>query len=133
MKPEIHKEKVKKYGSFLYCPQRDCLCFGCDTDDGTCGRQTCCLDDPEYIKLQKRIKENMRINARKEREEREAEKKNPPAPIRRQRKSAADVLREQIARKEALAVRLYRENKPKKADAVMREAMALRAKLRRLK
>ena len=47
-------------------------------------------------------------------------------------KSAADMLREQIERKERFARTLYRENKPRKADRVMHEVMTLQAKLRKL-
>lgn len=132
MKPEIRKMKVEKYGSFLYCPAKDVLCFGTDTEDGTCRHDICLLDDPKYVKQQEQIEQRRKANAKREREERLKEIKDPPAPIRRQRKGAADVIREQIDRKERFARTLYRENKPRKADRIMHEVMTLQAKLRRL-
>lgn len=131
MKPEIRKEKVEKYGSFLFCPDRQNLCFGCDTDDGSCKYSSCLLDDPAYIKKQAEIEERRKENNRREIEKRKREAADPPAPVRRQRRSAVDILKEQIERKEAFARKLYRENKPRKADAVMREVMGLQAKLRK--
>lgn len=59
MKEEIRKERVNKYGSFLYCPAKGCLCFGRETDQ-KCKYPTCLLDDPEHLALQQRIKENQK-------------------------------------------------------------------------
>lgn len=132
MKPEIRKMKMEKYGSILFCPEKSVLCFGTDTDDGSCRHKSCLLDDPAYLKKQNEIKERIAVNARREQERRKIEHHDPPAPIRRQRKSAADMLREQIERKERFARTLYRENKPRRADAIMHEVMALQAKLRKL-
>lgn len=132
MKPEIREERVKKYGSFLFCPEKNTLCFGTDTEDGNCKHEHCLLDDPAYLKKKAQIAVRIEENDRREREERRREAQAPPAPIRRQRKSAADMLREQIERKERFARTLYRENKPRRADAVMHEVMVLQAKLRKL-
>lgn len=74
MNPEVRKNKVKKYGSFLYCPDRATLCFCCNTENGTCERGSCILDDPEYIALQRRIEENRAKNAEEEKAARAAEK-----------------------------------------------------------
>ena len=132
MNPEIREERVKKYGSFLFCPEKNTLCFGTDTEDGSCKHKSCLLDDPAYLKKKAQIAARIEENDRRERERRKAERLNPPAPIRRQRKSAADMLREQIERKERFARTLYRENKPRRADAVMHEVMILQTKLRKL-
>lgn len=132
MNPEIRKMKVEKYGSFLFCPEKEVLCFGIYTPDGSCKHKSCLLEDQAYIKKQKEIDERIRENDRREREERRREAQEHLAPIRRQRKSAADMLREQIERKERFARTLYRENKPRKADRVMHEVMTLQAKLRKL-
>ena len=59
MKTEIRRERMKKYGSILYCPAQDCKCFGRDTDE-ECRHEKCLLQDPEYIALQKRIEEKRR-------------------------------------------------------------------------
>ena len=90
------------------------------------------MDDPEYVAHIKKVEHNLKLALEREKQEREREKHEPPAPVRRQRKSAADMLREQIERKERLARTLYRENKPRRADVVMHEIMTLQAKLRKL-
>ena len=59
MKTEIRKERMKKYGSILYCPAQDRKCFGRDTDE-ECRHEKCLLQDPEYIALQERIEKKRR-------------------------------------------------------------------------
>ena len=61
MDEKIRKERFEKYGSFLFCPKRNVLCFGRDTDE-ECKRGSCLLDDPDYQDLQKRIEENQKKN-----------------------------------------------------------------------
>lgn len=133
MQPKTRKERVAEYGSFLYCPKKDTLCSDMDSDDGICVRSVCYLEDPEYIKLQERIAEKIRENARREQEEKAKEIQSPPAPIRRQTKTGVQLLEEQIKKREAKARSLYRANKPRAADSVMRDVMALQAKLRKMR
>jgi len=133
MQPEVRRERVEKYGSFLFCPKRETICFHINTPEGICERQICCKDDPEYIKQQNKIEENRRKNAEKEHLEREAEKLDPPTPIRRQTKSKIDLLEKTIAAKEKKAQQLYRSNKPKLADSMMQEVMILRRQLKQTK
>ena len=45
MDEKIRRERFEKYGSFLFCPARNVLCFGRMTD-GECKHDTCLLDDP---------------------------------------------------------------------------------------
>lgn len=130
---KTRKERVAEYGSFLYCPDKDTICSAMDNDDGICRRTLCYLEDPEYLKRQERIRRNVEANARQEREKRIKENEVPPAAIRRQIKSSAQILEEQIRRKEEKARRLYRANKPRAADSVMREVMTLQARLRKVK
>lgn len=132
MKSEIRKEKVEKYGSFLFCTYKGCLCFGCYTDDGSCKYELCLLDNPKYIQKQAEIEQRIKENDLREREERKHKQENASAPIRIQRKTTKDLLEEQIKIKENYARRLYRTNKPKKGDSVMREIMILNAKLKKL-
>ena len=61
MNEELRKSRFREYGSFLYCPRKDCLCFGRDTDQ-ECKHAKCLLEDPEYLELQERIEENRRKN-----------------------------------------------------------------------
>lgn len=132
MNPEIRKMKVEKYGSFLFCPNKEVLCFGTYTPDGSCKHGKCLLEDPAYLKKQKEIKKNMEENNLREQARRKAEHDDPPAQIRRQQKSKIDMLREQVRKKEELAKKLYHDNKPKRGDAVMHEAMLLQGKLRKI-
>ena len=48
MNEELRLQRVAQYGSFLYCPMRDVLCFARFTDE-ECAHDSCILDDPEYI------------------------------------------------------------------------------------
>lgn len=130
MDEEIRKARSRQYGSFLYCPDRDCLCFGRETDL-ECKHESCILDDPEYQALQKRIEENRKRNELK------ALRENPNTShrqvIRRQTKTAAELLEERIRRKEQYARECYRANYPKRGDDIVYEIVRIRAKLRKLK
>jgi len=137
MQPKSRKERVAEYGSFLYCPERDRLCFALNNDEGICERKSeqepCFIDDPKWLAKQEEIEINLQENARREQEEKAKEMQSPPAPIRRQTKTGVQLLEEQIRRREAKARSLYRANKPRAADSVMREVMALQAKLRKMR
>lgn len=133
MQPKSRKQRIEEYGSFLFCPEKDTLCFGMDNPEGICERALCFLEDPEYIAQQKRIAKTMEENVRKEQAEREREKLKPPAPIRRQTKTKAQYLQEKIQYKEEKARSLYRANKPKAADSIMHEVTILRGKLQKMK
>ena len=124
MNPEIQKSKVEKYGSFLHCPDRNRLCFCCNTEDGTCGRASCILDDPEYIALQERIEKN-RIRNQTEKDQ-EVEETPPP------QKSRAQIIRGEIAKLENYARKYYRTNRPKKGDEVIGQIMMLQRELNAL-
>lgn len=125
MNEELRKSRFREYGSFLCCPRKDCLCFGRDTDQ-ECKHAKCLLEDPEYLELQERIEENRRKNQM-------AEKKEEPPRIRRQTKSRAQILEEEIQRKEKYARACYRSNRPRAGDNATYEIVRLRAKLRELK
>lgn len=62
MREDIRKARVEKYGSFLFCPDRNVLCFGMYNEYGICSRTPCCLDDPEYVTKKEQIAENVRHN-----------------------------------------------------------------------
>lgn len=133
MRQEVRKERIEKYGSFLFCPERETICFHIDTPDGKRARSICCKDDPEYIRQQEIIDENRRKNAEEEEKKRQQEKLDPPAPIRMQTKSRKDWLEEKIAYKENRAQQFYKNNKPKIADQIMHEVMILRRQLQTMK
>ena len=125
MNEELRKSRFREYGSFLYCPRKDCLCFGRDTDQ-ECKHDSCILEDPEYQALQRRIEENRRKNQT-------AEKKEEPPRIRRQTKSRAQILEEEIRKTEKYARACYRANRPRAGDNATYKIVRLRAKLRELK
>lgn len=125
MDEKIRTERFEKYGSFLFCPKRKVLCFGRDTDE-ECKHASCLLDNPEYQALQKRIAENRRKNQTVKKDE-------SPQRIRRQTKSRAQILEEEIQRKEKYARSCYRANQPRAGDNATYEIVRLRAKLRKLK
>ena len=121
MDEKLRIQRCEQYGSFLYCPFRDTLCFGRYTDQ-ECKYDSCILDDPEYQELQKTIEQNrIKRNAR-------SEEKQPEfiPPSRPKKRTAEDEAWEEILQKEELARKLYRKNKPKIADGLMADAMYLR-------
>ena len=123
MNEELRMQRCSQYGSFLYCPTRDTLCFGRYTDSECC-YDSCILDDPEYQALQRKILKNrIRRSANSEREEKTF---TPPS---RPKKTATDIAWDEIHAKEEQARQLYRRNKPKLADGLMTEAMYMRRKL----
>lgn len=133
IQPKSRRERIEEYGSFLFCPEKNRLCFAMDNDEGICERALCFIEDPAYIKQQERIEQNMKENAAREREVRKREKLDPPAPIRRQTKSKTDLLEQEIELKQNKAKYLYRVNKPRAADNIMHEVTMLRKQLLRVK
>lgn len=122
-------EHVKKYGSFLYCPERDTLCAYQEENvrKGTeCAREPCILDDPGYIELKKIIERNRTAASQNRSTQEDA------APIRRQNKSRQDQLREEIQRLEREARLAYRRNRPKIGEQKQYKAMMLERELRGL-
>ena len=117
MNEELRMQRCSQYGSFLYCPTRDVLCFGRYTDEECC-YDSCILDDPEYQALQERISEN-----RMKRQAKEPEPSVQEGPTKEQ------LAWKEIYKKEAIAQKLYRKNKPKIADGLMADAMYMRRTL----
>lgn len=122
MNEKIRKERFEMYGSFLFCPKRNVLCFGRMTD-AECKHDTCLLDDPEYQDLQKRIAENQKKN-----QEREHEKERTR--IRRQSKTKIELIEEAIEKKDKEARAAYRANRPDIGDLITNEVIRLLGLLR---
>ena len=121
------REHIDKYGSFLFCPERDVLCSFMENVWKTgedCGRRPCILDDPWYQKLQERIRKNLARQSKKRPKEEKA------APIRRQTKSWKDLQWEKIHRLETESARAYRENRPKVGEDKLNQAIRLERELR---
>lgn len=128
---EARQEHIARFGSFLYCPERDNYCFFMaevwDTGE-KCSRAPCIVDDPEYIKLQERIEKN-RERRRKE-AMKAAEEKEERTPIRRKTKSRKDKMLERIYALEKESETAYKRNKPRIGAEKLEQAIALRRQLR---
>ena len=128
------QEHLNKYGSFLYCPKRDTLCDHMNGMWSTgCRLARCILDDPEYQRLQERIEKNRLKKDQEQHMKREAEKKNPPAPIRDQRnriQSYIDKEMAEIQRLEEESQEAYRKNKPGRAHQLQVRAGIRRQELK---
>lgn len=125
MREDIRQVRVKIYGSFLYCPDRDTLCFAMDNEYGICERGICCLDDPEYQALQRRQKYNQKKNEERKRKEAEEERlarKN----IKNQSGCVNRAKQDQIQELEERSRQLYRQNKPDLAETAFLKAQILR-------
>ena len=134
MQVEIRKERIKKYGSFLWCPERSCLCFGIDTPSGVCKYDICLLDNPEYIAKQAEIDRRIQENAERERLEKAEEKAERQKPIiRRQTKTKEDILNDKIERLEYKIQQAYRRGRTREGDALTRELLRLNAEMRKIK
>lgn len=122
MDEKIRKERFEKYGSFLFCPKRNILCFGRDTDE-ECKHASCLLDDPDYQDLQKRIEENQKKN-----QQQECEKEHTR--IRKQTKTKIELIEEAIKKKDKEARAAYRANRPDIGDLITNEVIRLQGLLR---
>lgn len=123
------QERVKIYGSFLYCPKKDVLCSIMDSDDGICTKELCYRDDPVYLEREKEIEKRIRENSEAEWKERNKKQQE----VRPTKASKQQQLQEAIWRKTARAKKLYRQNKPKYADILMHEVMNMQGELNKLK
>lgn len=134
MQAEIRKERIKKYGSFLWCPKRSTLCFGINTSEGTCKYSHCLLDDPAYIAKQAEIERRIQENARRERLEKAEEKAKRQKPIiRRQTKTKEEVLSEKIERLEHKIQQAYQKGRMREGDILTNELLRLNAEMRKIK
>lgn len=131
MREDIRKARVEKYGSFLYCSERDVLCFGMYNEYGICSRTPCCLDDPEYLAKKKRIRENIQRNAKKFRKDKE-EEKLAKENMNKGNGSKKQTIAERIRKLEEKSQILYRQNKPNLAEKALNEAQMLKGEIRRI-
>lgn len=133
MREELRAAHVKKYGSFLYCPERDTICTFMDGAwEHGCSRTPCILDDPEDMLLQELISKNRRRQIEIERKHRQEEK--DAAPIRDQRnriQSYISMRLDEIHRIEEQSRQAYIHNRPREGDTLFNRARIMRGELRR--
>ena len=128
------QEWLDKYGSFLYCPDRDTLCVHMDGKWPTgCELEICIKDDPEYQKLQERIERNRQAAAEEHRMQKAAEKKSPPAPIRDQRNRIQAYRKkkmDEIHRLEERSQEAFHRNNPGLGHTLFNRANIMRRELK---
>ena len=124
MGEDIRRARVKKYGSVLYCPDRDTLCSFLDNELAICPRIQCILDDPEHKALERRIKRNRIIN------EKNFVPEEKQTNIRTQNRTKQQTVLDRIKKEEALAERLYKKNRPNAAEAALMRAEILKGELK---
>ena len=123
---------MQKYGSMLFCPERETLCFYMDGMWVTgCERDGCILDDPEYQKQQEVIRKNREDSFRRqvedERKELEAAKMN--AEKEKREKFIAEKMKV-IHRIEEMSREAYRNNRPRRGDELFEMARFMRNELK---
>ena len=130
---DLRQQWLDKYGSMLFCPERDTLCVFMEGMYMTgCERETCIKDEPEYQKLQKRIEENRKKAEEEQRRKKEEEKKDPPAQIRNQtgKPGSADAQKlakiKELEKKSEIA---FRKNNPKLGESLFAKAKFMRMQL----
>lgn len=112
----------------LYCEARNTDCMEMYLGGGICKRTTCVRDDPVYLekerKKEERRQELYQASLRHKKEEQEAAKK-----IRRQTRTKADQIREEITYKRGQMERYYTRGLTKLGDKASRELAALERRL----
>ena len=127
------EEHMQRYGSMLFCPERETLCVYMDGMWATgCEREGCILDDMEYQKLQEVIRKNReeasRRQAEDERKAVEAAKRN--AEKEKRERFIAEKMKE-IRRIEEMSREAYRRNRPRRGDELFEKARSMRIELKR--
>lgn len=127
------EEHMQKYGSMLFCPERETLCIYMDGMWATgCERDGCILDDPEYQKMQEVIRKNREESSRRqaeaERKAVEAAKRN--AEKEKHERFIAEKMKE-IHRIEEMSREAYRRNRPRRGDELFEKARSMRIELKR--
>ena len=120
---------MQKYGSMLFCPERETLCFymdgmwvtGCERRNG------CILDDPEYQKQQEVIRKNREDLFRRQVE---AEQKELEVAKMNAERGKREKFIEEIHRIEEMSREAYRNNRPRRGDELFEKARFMRNELK---
>ena len=119
---------MQKYGSMLFCPERETLCVYMDGMWATgCEREGCILDDMEYQKLQEVIRKNREEASRRQAE---AERKAVEAAKRNAEKEKRERFIEEIHKIEEMSREAYRSNRPRRGDELFEKARFMRNELK---
>ena len=119
---------MQKYGSMLFCPERETLCFYMDGMWVTgCERDGCILDDPEYQKQQEVIRKNREDSFRRQVE---AERKELEAAKMNAEREKRERFIEEIHKIEEMSREAYRNNRPRRGDELFEKARFMRNELK---
>lgn len=119
---------MQKYGSMLFCPERETLCFYMDGMWATgCERDGCILDDPEYQKQQEVIAKNREDSFRRQVE---AEQKELEVAKMNAERGKREKFIEEIHRIEEMSREAYRNNRPRRGDELFEKARFMRNELK---
>ena len=119
---------MQKYGSMLFCPERETLCFYMDGMWVTgCERDGCILDDPEYQKQQEVIRKNREDSFRRQVE---AEQKELEVAKMNAERGKREKFIEEIHRIEEMSREAYRNNRPRRGDELFEKARFMRNELK---
>ena len=119
---------MQKYGSMLFCPERETLCFYMDGMWATgCERDGCILDDPEYQKQQEVIRKNREDSFRRQVE---AEQKELEVAKMNAERGKREKFIEEIHRIEEMSREAYRNNRPRRGDELFEKARFMRNELK---
>ena len=122
------EEHMQKYGSMLFCPERETLCFYMDGMWVTgCERDGCILDDPEYQKQQEVIRKNREDSFRRQVE---AEQKELEVAKMNAERGKREKFIEEIHRIEEMSREAYRSNRPRRGDELFEKARFMRNELK---
>lgn len=115
---EARQAHLEKYGSIIYCPERDTLCSFMDNawETGCVRKGGCILDDPEDQALQARIKKRLQEKERLDAEERETE----------HIRNHIDRQMREAHRLEKLSREAFRNNRPNEGHELFNKAKFLR-------
>lgn len=126
------EEHMQRYGSMLFCPERETLCVYMDGMWATgCEREGCILDDMEYQKLQEVICKNREDSFRRqiETEHKETETSKRNAEKEKRERFIAEKMKE-IHRIEEMSREAYRSNRPRRGDELFEKARLMRIELK---
>lgn len=127
-------EHVKEFGSFLFCPKRDCLCSFQEENvckGIECARKPCILDDEDYIELQKK-QQRSRLR-RAIQEERQRAEEEAAATIKNQSKQIQSYEQrawDEIHRLEKESEKAFLMNNPNRGHTLFNEARMKRYELK---
>lgn len=127
------REHVRRYESFLHCPEKDTICSKMEGRWETgrvCDREPCILEDEDDLRLQEKIRmKRIELDRRRKAEPRRQEETR----IRDQRnriRSVEQTIMAEIHAMEKESAEAYRNNNPRLGDDLLYKSMQKRRELK---